>query len=208
GVTASEVGWLNESKEKPYRVYVSGADLTLSGLSTEAGSEPARAELKGRFMGSGEAAAVASFKPTGRGAEFDVDLKILRTDMPSMNDLLRAYVGVDVVAGTFSLFSELGVHGGEIRGYVKPLFDGLNVYDPKQEKGKGLLQKAKEGIVGALGQLLKSRRKEVATVADLSGPVEDPDASTLQIVANLVRNAFFQSIVPGFRREAGLREKR
>jgi hypothetical protein len=38
-------------------------------------------------------------------------------------------------------------------------------------------------------------------VVDISGPLPDPRASTLQAVGNLVRNAFFKAILPGFDRE-------
>jgi hypothetical protein len=38
---------------------------------------------------------------------------------------------------------------------------------------------------------------QVATRAELSGPVEHPQASTWEIVAGLIRNAFWQAMVPG-----------
>ena len=48
-------------------------------------------------------------------------------------------------------------------------------------------------------KIFKNRKRaEVATVANISGPVEDPRASTLQVIVNLVRNAFVKAILPGF----------
>lgn len=44
-------------------------------------------------------------------------------------------------------------------------------------------------------------REEVATVADLSGTLDDPDTSTWEIVVRLVSNAFVKAILPGFERE-------
>ena len=41
--------------------------------------------------------------------------------LPSINDLLRAYGKLDVVKGTFSVYSEIKVQNGRIDGYVKPL---------------------------------------------------------------------------------------
>ena len=50
-----------------------------------------------------------------------------------------------------------------------------------------------------IANLLKNEASEkVATKADISGNLEDPDASTWQIIANLFRNAFFDVILPGF----------
>jgi hypothetical protein len=39
-------------------------------------------------------------------------------------------------------------------------------------------------------------------VADLTGRVDDPDASALQVVVRLIQNAFFKAILPGFERQA------
>jgi hypothetical protein len=56
--------------------------------------------------------------------------------------------------------------------------------------------------VGGVSHLLEnSRRDEVATVADLSGPLSQPNTSTWEIVVNLVSNAFIKAILPGFQRE-------
>ena len=47
--------------------------------------------------------------------------------------------------------------------------------------------------------------QEVATVAPIAGPLENPKASTWQTFIGLVQNAFFKAILPGFLRErAGL----
>jgi hypothetical protein len=202
-LTESELGWWDLTKEPPYRLYIAAAEFHLKDFSTEPAEEPAVAKLTGRFMGSGETTANVRFRPWAGSVDLDLDLQIVGTELRSMNDLLRAYAGLDVAAGAFSLFSEVNIHRERIRGYVKPLLRGLNVYDPEQERGEGVLQKAKEGLAGALGQALKNPRNEVATVADLSGPVQDPEASTWQVLGNVLRNAFFEAILPGFQREAG-----
>jgi hypothetical protein len=46
-------------------------------------------------------------------------------------------------------------------------------------------------------------REEVATQATSAGPLENPQASTWQVLVNLIQNAFFQAILPGFERELG-----
>ena len=57
--------------------------------------------------------------------------------------------------------------------------------------------------VKAASKVLKNRpRQEVATQVDISGTIENPRTSTVQIVGNLIRNAFFKAILPGFEREA------
>ena len=46
-------------------------------------------------------------------------------------------------------------------------------------------------------------RKDVATKADISGPLDSPQTSTWQVLVRLVQNAFIKAILPGFEREAG-----
>ena len=53
-----------------------------------------------------------------------------------------------------------------------------------------------------LGIFENEPRDEAATVTDLSGPVENPQADTWQVVGKLVQNAFFKAILPGFERVA------
>jgi hypothetical protein len=57
---------------------------------------------------------------------------------------------------------------------------------------------------------LKNRpRKEVVTVADVSGPVSTPHASPSEIIGKLLENAFIKAILPGFESEiARLTNKR
>ena len=54
--------------------------------------------------------------------------------MTLMNDLFRSYGKFDVVAGSFSFYSELKARDGNIEGYVKPLFKGMDVYDRRQDR--------------------------------------------------------------------------
>jgi hypothetical protein len=122
--------------------------------------------------------------------------------MRAMNDLLRAYGNFDVTAGIFSVYSELSVKQGKIEGYVKPLFKDMKVYDPRQDKEKTLWQKMYEGLVGGVANLLENTpRDEVATKVPVEGSLENPQTSTWETVVNLIQNAFFKAILPGFERE-------
>jgi hypothetical protein len=199
----SEVGMINRAKEPDYRVFLADMDLHVTNLSNQFRDGPATAELTGKFMGSGATRATASFRPEKQGPDFDLNLAIEKTQMRAMNDFLRAYGKFDVVAGAFSLYTEVDVKNGRIQGYVKPVFEDLDVYDTRQDKEKSVFKKVYEGVVGGISKILENKRDEVVTVADISGPVSDPDSSTWQIIARLIENGFFKAILPGFEREAG-----
>jgi hypothetical protein len=109
-----------------------------------------------------------------------------------------------VTAGLFSLYSELRVKNGRVEGYIKPLFRDMKVYDGRQDKEKNLFHELYDGMVGGVAELLENQpREEVATRTEISGSLENPQTSTGQTVINLVKNAFFKAVLPGF--EKGLR---
>jgi hypothetical protein len=208
-VVDGQVGLINKATAHPFRFFVTNADLDVTKLSNGFQDGPATARLTGRFMGSGSVHGTAHFSADDKGPDFDLTLAVENASLPSLNDILREYGKLDVAAGTFSVYSEMKVRNGYLKGYIKPLFKDIKVYDPQQDKNKPPLRKLYEKVVGGLTHVLKNRpRDQVATVADLSGPVTGPKTSIWEIVGNLVRNAFVKAILPGFDREiAALRGK-
>jgi hypothetical protein len=182
-------------------VFLSGAEMRVSNLTNHQAEGMAEATLTGRFMGSGRTNVRARFLPRSRGANFDVNGRIENTDMRAMNNLLRSYGKFDVVRGVFRCIRAPGERrtGPGIR---EALFRDMDVYDSGQDRHKPLLTRFFEGVVGGLSKMLENRpREEVATRADLSGRVDNPNANALAVGLRLIQNAFFRAILPGFDRE-------
>lgn len=196
-------GFVNKAAERDYRVFLASADIDVTNLSNQRTEGASSVRLAGKFMGTGQTLVTGTFRPELKGPDFNVSVKIENTDMRSMNDLLRAHGKLDVAGGMFSFYSELAVKDRFVRGYVKPLFSDLDVYDRAQDKDKGKLKKLYERAVEGVSKVLRNRpREEVATRADIAGPLEDPKASTWQVVVKLLENAFVRAILPGFERQA------
>ena len=196
------IGFVNQAAKPPYNVFLDGTRLQLENLSNHFKEGPARARVTGRFMGSGPTQVQATFRPESKGPDLDLTLSIENTDMRRMNDLLRAYGNFDVVAGNFSVYSEIKIRQGTIDGYVKPLFSDMKVYDRRQDAEKSMFRKLYEGLVGGISGLLQNRpRSEVATKVPISGDVEAPQTSTWETIVRLIQNAFFKAILPGFEKE-------
>jgi Domain of Unknown Function (DUF748) len=198
-LTKSTVGFVNKAKTPPYRLFVTNLDGVLMNLSNHETEGPAVAKVNGKFMGTGTAAADATFEAEKSGPAFDVDVRIEDVSVPTLNDLLRAYGRFDAADGRFSFYSELSAKNGVITGYVKPLFKDMKIYSGEQEEGKPVLRKMYEGVVGGVAKLLENRRREqVATKAEVSGRIDNPNVSAVDVVIRLVQNAFFKAILPGF----------
>jgi hypothetical protein len=198
-IVKSTFGYVDKTKDPGYRVYLSDASASLTNLSSLPTGETALAKVRGKFMGSGPASLDLTLLPARPGPDFNMAIKIDDTDLTTMNDLLRAYGKFDVTAGEFSLYSELQARDRRVNGYVKPLFQDMTVYDPRQDRSKSTLHKAYEAVVGGVSKILRNRpREEVATRVELSGRLDNPNTSTISAVAGLVENAFFKAILPGF----------
>jgi hypothetical protein len=203
-LTDSTVGFVNQAADPAYRVFLADAALHLTNFSNQLADGTTVATLTGKLMGSGATRVAATFRPETTGPDFDLAVRIEGTDMRAMNALWRAYGNFDVVAGRFSFYAELTVQNRAIRGYVKPLFKEMDVYDRRQDEDKGLFRQLYEGLVGGIAGLLENDpREEVATRTDISGRVENPQADTWEVLVRLIQNAFFKAILPGFEEEVG-----
>jgi hypothetical protein len=198
----ANLGLITPVKDSRVRLYVNGANLDVTNVSTGFQKGPVQASLNGRFMGSGSARGAATFRDPRKGPDFHLRLAVEGASLPAINDLLRAYGKFDVAKGTFSVYSEVTVHNGHIDGYVKPLFQDVQVYDPQKDKNKPVLKKLYEKVVGGVAHVLENHpREQVATVANISGPTSSPHTSNWDVIVNLVSNAFVKAILPGFQRE-------
>ncbi|HET9793667.1 MAG TPA: DUF748 domain-containing protein [Thermoanaerobaculia bacterium] len=195
-----EIGLVNKAHNPPYRAFLSNTNVDVSNLSNHFSQGPAKATLTGRFMGSGASHATAAFRPEDAGPDFDLIAAIEHTDMTAMNDILRAYGKFDVAKGDFSFYSELHVRKGALTGYMKPLFADLKIGAPGEKKSLG--KKVYEAVVSGVSKILENRKKkDVATVVDLSGRIDNPRESVWQIIGKAIENAFIRAILPGFDRE-------
>lgn len=197
------LGMVNEAADKPYRIFLADTDFQLSNFSNQFAQGPAQARLKAKFMGSGSTTASANFRPEKNGPDFDLYVKIEETPLTTLNDLLRTHGDFDVSGGSFFLITELHVKDGTISGYIKPFFKDMKVYDRGKDKERGLAHQLYEKLIGWIARILEnSAYHEVATKADITGPVEKPETSTWQIVIELIKNAFFKAILPIFEKQA------
>lgn len=208
-LTGCTFGMVNKSVSKPYRLFLADTDFQLSNFSNQFSQGPAQARLKGKFMGSGITTASLNFRPEKGSPDFDLHLKVEDTRLTALNDLLRAYGDFDVSNGVFSLVSELHVKNDTVTGYIKPFFKDITVYDRNKDKGRGVFHQAYEMMVGGAAGLLENRsRQEVATKANISGSLKKPQTSRWEIVAGLLKNAFFKAILPSFEKEVSGAGKR
>jgi hypothetical protein len=201
-IARSKLSYANETADPPVRLFVTDCDLTLTNFSNvrdaDPKGEPGKATVNAKFMDSGPTNASATFRPRADRTDFTIALRIDNTDVTTMNDLWRAYGKFDMEKGTFSLYSEIKVEEGRVDGYVKPIFADLKIVAPDEDKN--VAHKVYEGIVAGVGKVLTNPpRDQIATETSLSGPLDNPKTSVLDVIGGLVRNAFFKAVLPGLK---------
>ena len=134
-----------------------------------------------------------------REPAFDLKLSVTDLDLVRLNDFFKAYGNFDVEDGTLRLYSEISASGGSFEGYVRPLFEDLQIVDLGDEE-KSLLDQAWEALLGAATTVLENPPTDrVATDIPIKGDFEEQDIGYWRALGSLLRNAFIQAIRPGFR---------
>lgn len=198
-ILASEVGFIDHTASPNYRIYLAELNAEMDNFSNRLREGSGVVKITGKFMGSGPTVITGTFRPEKPRPDFSLEVKIIKTEVASLNDLLTAYGNVDTHAGKFALFSEITVKDSRIDGYVKPLFQDVDVYDPDKDQDKAMSTQLYNAVIGGVTALLENEpRDEVATHSDMSGPVDNPRADTWEIIGTLIQNAFFKAILPGF----------
>ncbi len=81
--------------------------------------------------------------------------------------------------------------GGKFNGYVKPVFDHMQILSLKDVKRP--VKFVWEGLLDSIGKLLRNQPKaRFATEVPLSGDLHDPKEGVMAAIGNVFKNAFVQ----------------
>lgn len=196
--------------EPPVNVYLQHVHLLAENLTNSrdiSEDRVARVALQAVPMNAGRLEARVALDPFAESPDFDFDGQVTGADLTQWNDFLRAYAGLDVQRGGFSIYAELLAQEGGFEGYLKPFLRNVDVLDFEQEVDEqGLLASLWEGVAGATQELFEHQPEDrSATRIPLSGTVEDPEIGFWPTLANVVRNAFLEALVPRLEGSVGER---
>ncbi len=201
-ITDGTLGYVNRATDPNVRIYADRIEASFKEFSNQLVEGSSEFQMRGRFMGSGDARVTGTFRPETKSPNLILNIAIENTDLTAMSKIFQAYGKFDIKKGEFSFYSEMTIRDNTVHGYVKPLFKNMEVTDMRTPEQKSLFHKLYVEAVSAATKILTNRpRQQVATVTDISGPLESPTTNTMQTIVNLVKNAFFKAILPGFERE-------
>ena len=125
--------------------------------------------------------------------DLDMDLKFEEVSMPALNDFFLAYAKVDIESGSFSLFSEVAIDSGNIKGYIKPIARHIKVLNWDRDK-QNPLNLIWQAIVSVLAEAFENQKQDqFATKVPIDGNVNNIDAALWPSVFNILKNAFVKA---------------
>lgn len=189
------------ASDPPLDASITDLNASVENLSNIHGdTTPLIATVKatGLAMGSGKLEYEMKLNPESYHPTFDMALRLIGLDVTKTNDLTRAYGAFDFEDGFFDLVVELKSTEGQVEGYVKPLFRHIKVLSlSKDIPEDNVIEFFWEALVGGVTKLLQNQpRDQFATLIPLKGDFTNPKINILEVIGNILRNAFIRAYMP------------
>jgi hypothetical protein len=209
-IVDGEVHYIDPTSHPEIDIYLSALDVNVLNLAnTQELQAPRFASLEalGMAMQSGYFHVNMDFDPLAEEHRFEMEAELEHLDLTTLNDFLEAYGNFDVKQGTFALYMEVAAEEGRFNGYLRPIFEDVEVLTG-EELDRGLLRFAWEALVAGAKTLLESPGEEdqIAARIPISGELDDPDADIWETVITLLRNGFIEALDRGLEHSIGLED--
>jgi hypothetical protein len=180
-------------------VFIDHMRLLATGLRNRpgrrTGNKPAHLEIAGDSIGGGHLNITADGRPLARRPEFELHLSLKDVSLPSLNEFLQAYGGIDVRSGSFQIYLEVAARDGRFEGYAKPFFTDMKLGVLKH---KTVLEDMWQVIAGGLVDLLKNQsRDQLATRIPFSGEFGKTEIDSWATIMNMLHHGFIHPLPTG-----------
>lgn len=168
--------------------------LNLSNASDQPERLPSTISASATSEGGGKLTLSAGINVLKEIPDMDLDMKLEKIDMRSMNDFFMAYADVDVEKGSFNLYSEVTIDNGVVGGYVKPIAVDVKVVNLKKDKEKPL-NLLWQSFVGLITEVFDNQKEDqFATKVLLDGNLNTGvEVGVWPSVWNIFGNAFVKA---------------
>jgi len=158
---------------------------------------PAGLSASGQTLGKGLLSVNLKMNPLQEAPTFEVTAVLTNVDMVQINDFLRSYGKLDVARGTFNLFVSAAANQGTYDGYVKVLFENLDIFQWEKDRKKNILELFWQAIAGALSEGFRNHpHDQLAAQIPISGSFTNSHVHVFSAVGSLLQNAFIRALIP------------
>lgn len=122
--------------------------------------------------------------------DLDISFSLEDANAVSLNDLTKHYAGLDFNKGVYSVFSEIAIANGYLKGYIKPILKDVKLLG----KEDGFFNGIWEGFVGFFKFVFKNQKKNtLATKVPLQGDLNNIETRIWPALLNILENAWIKS---------------
>ncbi|HXC35227.1 MAG TPA: DUF748 domain-containing protein [Candidatus Acidoferrales bacterium] len=199
-----EIHYKDDYSDPKVDLYISrlGASATnLSNAQQQAFQLPAGIRAHGKTIGGGTLDFHLQFNPMAPAPLYQLQTSLTNVNLPALNSLLRAYGKFDVARGDFAMFTSTAATNNAYQGYIKVLFNNLDVFEWKKEEreNKSALKIFWDAIVGAVSTILRNMPKDqLAVKVPISGVYTNSSVDLTSTIGSLLRNAFVRALIPKY----------
>ena len=196
------IRFVDTTHEPRVDIGIEHIDVVATGLrnrpSRRAEVFPATIDISGRSIGNGELRLNAKLEPLADQPHFKLALELRRVSLPALNELLRAYVGIDVSQGQFDVFGQMAMQNGHYEGYLKPFLNQVD-FRNDGDAGRKLGARIRKDVLVSVIKLFRNRdTKQLATRIPFSGDAQNMDVGTLRTIVNGLHHGFIAALPQGF----------
>ena len=159
---------------------------------------PATIDISGRSIGNGQLRLNAKLEPLADQPHFELTVELKKVSLPALNELLRAYVGIDVSQGQFDVFGQMAMQKGHYEGYLKPFLDHVDFKNRDDEKKNFGERIWKDAVVAVIKLFKNNDTKQLATRIPFSGDAQGIDVKTMRTIVNGLHHGFVEALPRGF----------
>lgn len=204
-VYEGSVHFRNFEADPEVDVYLTDLAATVTNLSNadrRDGIQVANLDATARVLDGAPLELAMQFDPLGEMAAFELDLRVRDAALVRLDDLLRAYAGIDVEKGQADLVVELAARDRVLDGYGKLLLRDLDVVswtqDVERDDDNPVLLGWEGVLTGVLTLLTNQQEDQFALRAPITGKIDAPRGRALAAVISIVRNAFVEALKADF----------
>lgn len=204
-VDRGEVHFHNFQADSMLDISLAKLKMDIEGLTNRPGSNDSlntTVHVTAIAMGHAPFKATMHLNPFSRLPMLNASLQMHDLRLTTLNSLLRTYGKFDVEAGKFSVTTEISVHHGEVKGYLKPILKDVKItsLEKIQKKGFSLWEVVLEGAKN----LFKNQSiDQVATRIPLSGDLTNAKTDIFTTLVMVLYNAFIQALTPELEKNLG-----
>jgi hypothetical protein len=128
--------------------------------------------------------------------DFEYDMKLIDIQAIKLNPLAEYYENINFNEGKVSIISEMAMADRKIKGYVKPIGNGVKIFALKEpDKQKRTPKQFIKELVVEVGKKIVTnpKEKQVASRIPISGSIDNIKTQVWPIIFSSFRNAYIEA---------------